>query len=97
MKRPHSRAREALSCFSRLLNVLFFKGDADISLSARAHRDGMVSLERRIDWFFSALTGEEGHCRAWWDVELGRSQDQVSIQNARVRANPDLRVSPDQT
>lgn len=70
--------REAFSCVSRLLNVLL-GGTADLSLSARVHRDGWKRTERVIDWVFEALFGELDHCRMWWTVEVARAQETVKV------------------
>jgi hypothetical protein len=66
---------EVFSVFSRFLNVL--SGDtADITLSARAHRDALW-IEPYIDKLFEVLTGELGHCQNWWEHEVERSMKVV--------------------
>lgn len=68
--------REIGSCGSRLVNVLFFGGTADISLSARAYLEGMERTRRRIDAVFAWL-GDPDHCRKWAAVEVGRAREVV--------------------
>ena len=66
---------ELFSIFSRFLNVL--SGDtADITLSARAHRDALW-IEPKIDWLFFVVKGEVNHCRVWWEYEVERSRKVV--------------------
>lgn len=74
---------ELWSLASRFLNVL--SGDmADITLSARAHRDGL-RIEPLIDWFFRVAIGEEDHCRIWWEHEVERSLQTVDRATGSVQ------------
>lgn len=70
------RVLEYFSVFSRLLNVLA-GGTADLTLSARAHRDGWVQTEALIDMFFRIAFGELDHCARWWKHEVERSRANV--------------------
>ena len=63
---------ELFSTFSRLINVLW-GGTADITFSARSHRDALWT-EKWIDLLFFSFTGEVGHCQNWWQEELKRSE-----------------------
>ena len=45
---------------------------ADITFSARSHRDGLWT-EPVIDKVFWLLFREEDHCRVWWEHEVMRS------------------------
>lgn len=63
---------EVFSCLSRLLNVLT-GGTADMTFSARSHRDGLWT-EPVIDWVFLMLFREQDHCRRWWEIEVERSR-----------------------
>lgn len=66
---------EVFSCFSRLANVLS-GGSSDMTLSARAHRDGL-KIEAYIDWFFLKVFREKNHCRRWWVAEIERSLNNI--------------------
>lgn len=68
------------SLFSRALNVLT-GGTADMSFSARSHRDGLWT-EPVIDAVF-ALFGKRDHCRVWWEWEVARSRATVALHDAR--------------
>ena len=90
---PYSKWREFLSCFSRMLNVVVFNGTADLSLSARAHRDRMKNLEAWIDWAFETLTGEKKLCRYWWIAAFDRCQTNVLIHQTRETRAPNKEYS----
>jgi len=62
------------SCFSRFINVLVFRGDADISTSARAHIEKWARLEPFIDGIFT-----KGHCRRAWIVERFRAEEMSKL------------------
>lgn len=64
-------AIEMFSILSRTLNVLT-GGTADMTFSARSHRDGLSS-EKWIDRFFQVVMKEAEHCRIWWLHEVERS------------------------
>ena len=68
---------ELLSCLSRALNVLT-GGGADMTFSARSHRDKLWT-EYWIDRAFEVLTGEADHCRRWWEEEVARSRFNVAV------------------
>ena len=78
----HDRLIEFASCLSRLANVLA-GGTADLTLSARSHRDGLWT-ERWIDGLF-AIFGEPGHCRRWWEIEVERSRRNVQIHDDKAK------------
>ena len=63
---------ELFSVLSRFLNVLS-GGTADMTLSARSHRDAL-KIEQVIDWFFWKLFKEKNHCENWWLIEVKRSR-----------------------
>lgn len=67
---------ELFSVISRTLNVLS-GGSADITLSARAHRDQIGWLEASIDTVFYLLFREENHCGRWWIIEVERSKRNI--------------------
>lgn len=69
---------EMFSILSRFLNVLS-GGTADMTLSARSHRDGL-KIEKAIDWVFWTLFREKNHCEVWWKHEVLRSRATVEWQ-----------------
>jgi hypothetical protein len=73
------------SCLSRLLNVLS-GGSADITLSARAHMDGLW-IEKPIDAFFRLVFQEDNHCEVWWWHEVERSKE--VLDHPRARPQPE--------
>jgi hypothetical protein len=64
---------ELASLPSRLINVLT-GGAADLTFSARSHRDGLWTAHV-INWIFF---WQADHCRWAWDRELERSQANVA-------------------
>jgi hypothetical protein len=64
----YNRWREIKSVFSRLWNVIWHRGTADIPLSARAYLEDMPQ-KNGIDRFFYWRRKEENHCRNWAYVE----------------------------
>jgi hypothetical protein len=76
-------AGEVFSLFSRLLNVLLL-GDAEWTLSARAHRDGWTRTERIIDALFWPLEGW-GHCARWYAEEIERSRATLRAHDKRTQ------------
>ena len=62
---------ELFSLLSRTLNVLS-GGTADMTLSARAYRDGLW-IEGLIDTVARVVFSEADHCRVWWEAEVERS------------------------
>lgn len=68
---------EVFSVLSRLLNVLT-GGTADMTFSARSHRDGLWT-EPVIDWIFLKLFREQDHCRRWWEIEVERSKATLAL------------------
>lgn len=72
---------ELASIPSRLLNVLT-GGAADLTFSARSHRDGLKSVPVINTIFF----WQSNHCRWAWDRELERSQANV-VWSERVWRN----------
>lgn len=81
MARVKELALEFFSVLSRLINVLT-GGTADMTFSARSHRDSLWT-EALIDWFAMALFREAEHCRRWWVGEVRRSRDTVAIYEQR--------------
>lgn len=77
-----ARVIELLSCMSRAYNAVR-GGGADLTYSARCHRDGLEN-EEWIDWVFEILTGEKNHCRRWWEEEVRRSRRNVQIADAEL-------------
>lgn len=77
----YSRAREIGSCFSRLVNVIAYRGTADLSLSARAGLEDMQPTRRRIDAVFTWL-GDPDHCAKWAAVEVERAREIVAQADA---------------
>jgi len=71
-----SMIREIGSCGSRLVNVLFFGGTADVSLSARVYLEGMAKTQKVIDTVFSWF-GDYNHCQRWAEVEVNRAKEIV--------------------
>jgi hypothetical protein len=71
---------------SRTLNVLT-GGDADTSLSARVHIDGLRRIERVIDAIFVHLPrwlgGGPNHCRRAWEFDVTRARGQIARDDAR--------------
>jgi hypothetical protein len=67
---------------SRTLNVLA-GGDADTSLSARVHIDGLARLERVIDAIAFTLCRERDHCRKAWEFDVARARAQIERDEAR--------------
>jgi hypothetical protein len=67
---------------SRALNVCL-GGDADTSLSARAHIEEWRRLERVIDAIAFALCRERDHCRKAWDFDVARARAQIEQDEAR--------------
>ena len=76
----YNRWREIKSVFSRLWNVIWHRGTADMPLSARAYLEGMPQ-RNGIDVFFMRLKAERHHCRNWAYVETWRALD--TIQKAK--------------
>jgi len=69
MTRPHYLLRLA-DATSQWLNVLLLNGDANESISGRAHRAGWWNTERVIDWVFSPF--EDDHCRRAHAADVAR-------------------------
>lgn len=63
------RAGDALS---QLVNVLLLNGDANESISGRAHREGWKRAERTINRLLAWL--EPDHCRAAYLADLERAR-----------------------
>jgi hypothetical protein len=63
------------SVLSRGLNVAT-GGSADLTFSARSHRDGLWT-EKYIDALFVFLKGEKGHCARWWQEDVRRAHKTV--------------------
>ena len=76
MMMKYSRWREIKSVFSRLWNVIWHRGTADLPLSARAYLEDMPQ-RNGIDRFFYWLKKEENHCRNWAYVEAHRAREIV--------------------
>jgi len=74
---------ELFSVLSRLFNVLT-GGTADLTFSARSHRDGLWA-ERAIDAAALVLTlgRERGHCRIWWEREVERSRKNIQKEQTK--------------
>ncbi len=72
----YNRWREIKSVFSRLWNVIWHRGTADVPLSARAYLENMPQKDG-IDRFFYWLKKEENHCRNWAYVEAYRAREIV--------------------
>jgi hypothetical protein len=78
---PYSRWREAKSLISRAVNVFFYRGTADMPLSARAHLEQMP-IESRINSVFHFIRGEVGHCEEWAKVETHRALEVIERAEA---------------
>lgn len=72
---------ELFSLLSRLLNVLT-GGTADLTFSARSHRDGLWT-ESVIDFVARHVFREADHCRVWWEWEVERSRANVALHDER--------------
>jgi len=71
---------ELFSLLSRGLNVIT-GSTADLTFSARSHRDGLWT-ETVIDFVAYSLFREEDHCRVWWDAEINRSLFNIEFAEA---------------
>jgi hypothetical protein len=74
MTRPHYLIRLG-DALSQLLNVALLNGDANESISGRAHREGWRIAERIIDTLFRPL--EKDHCRVAYETDLARAWELV--------------------
>jgi len=60
---------------SQWLNVALLNGDANESISGRAHREGWKTAERIIDWLLRPLGPD--HCRTAYEADVARAFDLV--------------------
>lgn len=72
------RAGDALS---QLANVLMLNGDANESVSGRAHREGWAKAERLIDAIFAPL--ELQHCRIAYLMDVARAKKLIEEHDGR--------------
>lgn len=70
MSRPHYLLRLG-DALSQLLNVAILNGDANESISGRAHREGWKTAERIIDTLFRPIGS--AHCRTAYRADLSRA------------------------
>lgn len=71
MKRPNRFIRLG-DAASQGLNVLLLDGDANESVSARCHREGWKTAERRID---RIIFWEREHCRKSHQADIDRAHE----------------------
>ncbi len=73
------RAGDALS---QLANVLLIDGDANESISGRAHREGWTKTERLIDVIFAPW--ELQHCRIAYLMDVARAKKLIEQDKQRT-------------
>lgn len=73
------RAGDALS---QLANVLLLNGDANKSISGRAHREGWTKAERLIDAIFAPW--ELQHCRIAYLMDVARAKKLIEQDKQRT-------------
>ncbi|HEY7805264.1 MAG TPA: hypothetical protein VIC30_12645 [Orrella sp.] len=79
----HSRLHRLADATSQWLNVLFWDGEANHSISGDAYRFKRVRLQRVIDWVFEQF-GEHEHCLGSYLADLERAKKLVAEdQNVR--------------
>lgn len=66
---------------SQLANVLLINGDANESVSGRAHREGWAKAERLIDTLFSPW--ELQHCRIAYLMDVARARKLIEDHDER--------------
>jgi hypothetical protein len=74
MTRPHYLIRLG-DALSQLLNVALLNGDANESISGRAHREGWKTAERIINWLLRPLGPD--HCRTAYLEDVARAWELV--------------------
>lgn len=73
---------------SRMINVLT-GGSAEMSFSARSHRDGLWT-EQYIDRLFYVLRKEKDHCRVWYEYDVQRARQTIADFEIRSCDNWDI-------
>ena len=66
---------------SQLANVLLLNGDANESISGRAHRQGWTTTERLIDAIFAPW--ELQHCRIAYLMDVARAKKLIEDHDGR--------------
>jgi hypothetical protein len=74
MTRPHYLIRLG-DALSQLLNVALLNGDANESISGRAHREGWKTAERVINGLLRPLGPD--HCRTAYEADVARAWELV--------------------
>ena len=66
---------------SQLANVLLLNGDANESISGRAHREGWIKAERLIDAIFAPWDPQ--HCRIAYLMDVARAKKLIEDHDGR--------------